>query len=85
MAHVLLIHKEGRAQSGHAGTVQFGVVADINLVPRSAELARHLRVSFAELANQADGTGPTAEEAQGRTESAQQRLDASSPQENKDG
>ena len=62
-------------QSGHiglgltifsyAGTVQFGVVADTNLVRRPAELARHFRASFAELAELADHAGPAAEEVPG--------------------
>lgn len=49
----------------YAGTVQFGVVADTNLVRRPAELARHFRASFAELVNVADDTDPAAEEVLG--------------------
>lgn len=56
-------------QSGHmglgltifsyAGEVQFGVVADTNLVPRPAELARRFPESFAELAREVDGAMAT--------------------------
>ncbi|WP_353223808.1 WS/DGAT/MGAT family O-acyltransferase [Salinisphaera hydrothermalis] len=57
-------------QSGHiglgltifsyAGEVQFGVVADTNLIPRPSELARQFTESFAELVREVDaGSTPT--------------------------